>query len=122
MYHDPKSVFSPKERVKSVEVIFDKGQVDGSWSVARLKWDDSFVIGIRWNGDQNSTKGLPQARGNPTWFVVPDELADAVLNAARQSDRMKQDDLLESYRQMAADKEREAEAGEWTEGLIGDAS
>jgi len=122
MYHDPKSVLSPKERVKSVEVIFDKGQVDGSWSVARLKWDDSFVIGIRWNGDQNSTKGLPQARGNPTWFVVPDELADAVLNAARQSDRMKQDDLLESYRQMAADKEREAEAGEWTEGLIGDAS
>lgn len=121
MYHDPKSVFSPKERVKSVEVIFDKGPVDRSWSVARLRWDDSFVVGIRWNGDGSSTTGLPQARGNPTWFVVPDELADAVLNAARQSDRMMQDDLLESYRQMAADKEREAEADQWTEGLMGDA-
>lgn len=121
MYHDPKSVLSPKDRVKSVEVIFDKGPVDSSWSVARLRWDDSFVVGIRWNGDRNSTKGLPQARGNPTWFVVPDEIADAVLNAAREWNRLRQDDLMESYRQMAADEEREAEADEWTEGLLGDA-
>ncbi|HEX8711921.1 MAG TPA: hypothetical protein VF730_08620 [Terracidiphilus sp.] len=121
MYHDPKSVISPKERVKSVEVIYDKGPVDFSWSVARLQWDESIVVGIRWNGDRNSTKGLPQARGNPTWFVVPEELADAVLDAARRWNRVKQDDLAESYRQMAADKEREAEADEWTEGLMGDA-
>jgi len=123
MYNDPKSVLSPKGRIKSVEVIFDKGPKDGSWSVARLTWDNlPNKVGIRWNGDRISTKGLPQARGNPTWFVVPDELADAVLNAARQWERLQQDDLLESYRQMAADKEREAEADDWTEGLIGDAN
>jgi hypothetical protein len=29
-------------------------------------------------------------------------------------------DIEEAYRQMAADEEREAEAMEWTEGLIGD--
>jgi hypothetical protein len=29
--------------------------------------------------------------------------------------------LLDGYRQMAADQEQEAEAEEWTEGLIGDA-
>lgn len=29
-------------------------------------------------------------------------------------------DVEEAYRQMAADEEREAEAMEWTEGLIGD--
>ncbi|MGA2808526.1 MAG: hypothetical protein ABSE87_10350 [Terracidiphilus sp.] len=120
MYHDPKSVLSPKERVKSVEVIFDKGPVDYSWSVARLNWDDSAVVGIRWNGDKESTKGLPQARGNPTWFVVPDELKGAVLKAAEELSRTKQDDLAEGYRQMAADREREAEAEEWTEALIGD--
>lgn len=30
-------------------------------------------------------------------------------------------DLMEAYRQMGADELREAEAEEWTEGLIGDA-
>jgi hypothetical protein len=120
MYHDPKTVLSPKQRVKSVEVVFDKGPVDYSWSVARLKWDDSSVVGIRWNGDSSSTKGLPQARGNPTWFVIPDELADAVLHAAQEWSRVKQNDLAEGYRLMAADREREAEAEEWTEALIGD--
>lgn len=121
MYHDPKAVLSPKERVKSVEVVFDKGPVDQSWSVARLNWNDSTVVGIRWNGDSKSTKGLPQARGNPTWFVVPKELEDAILRAAQESNTARQNDLAEGYRQMAADKEREAEAEEWTEGLIGDA-
>ena len=29
-------------------------------------------------------------------------------------------DIEEAYRQMAADEEREAEAMEWTDGLIGD--
>ena len=120
MYHDPKTVLSPKQRVKSVEVVFDKGPVDYSWSVARLKWDDSSVVGIRWNGDSSSTKGLSQARGNPTWFVIPDELADAVLHAAQEWSRVKQNDLAEGYRLMAADREREAEAEEWTEALIGD--
>jgi len=120
MYHDPKTVLSPKDRVKSVEVIFDAGPVDFSWSVARLKWDDSHAVGIRWNGDKSSTKGLPQARGNPTWFVVPKELEDAVLDAARQANENNQESLAEGYRLMAADRAREAEAEEWTEALVGD--
>jgi len=120
MYHDPKTVLSPKERVKSVEVVFDKGPVDSSWSVARLSWDESAVVGIRWHGYGESTKGLPQARGNPTWFVVPDELKGAVLKAAEELSRNRQDDLAEGYRLMAADREREAEAEEWSEALIGD--
>jgi hypothetical protein len=120
MYHDPKTVLSPKDRVKSVDVVFDAGPVDFSWSVARLNWDDSAVVGIRWNGDKESTKGLPQARGNPTWFVVPDELKGAVLKAAQELRQAKQNNLAEGYRLMAADREREAEAEEWTEALIGD--
>ena len=39
MYHDPKTVLSPKDRVSSVEVVFDKGPVESSWSVARLRWE-----------------------------------------------------------------------------------
>ena len=121
MYHDPKTVLSPKDRVKSVEVIFDAGPVDASWSVARLNWDDSPVVGIRWNGDQTSTKGLPQARGNPAWFILPEDIADAVLVKAKELKRKEAESLLDGYRRMAADQEQEAEAEEWTEGLIGDA-
>ena len=121
MYHDPKTVLSPKDRVKSVEVVFDAGPVDASWSVARLNWDDSPVVGIRWNGDQTSTKCLPQARGNPAWFILPEDIADAVLEKAMELKRKEAESLLDGYRQMAADQEQEAEAEEWTEGLIGDA-
>jgi len=121
MYHDPKNVLSPREMVKSVEVVYDAGPVVASWSVARLKWGDSPAVGIRWNGDDQSSKGLPQARGNPTWFIVPERLADAVLAAAEDARNSAAASLVEGYRLMAADQEQEAEAEEWTEGLIGDA-
>ena len=120
MYHDPKTVLSPKEMVKSVEVAYDAGPVPGSWSVARLTWGDSPAVRIRWNGDERSSKGLPQARGNPTWFIVPDQLADAVLAAAQETSRSKQNALAQGYQMMAADRARDAEAEEWTEALIGD--
>jgi hypothetical protein len=106
--------------VKAVEVIYDKGPVEWSWSVARLKWGDSPVVGIRWNGDSNSSKGTPQARGNPAWFIVPKELESAILNAAQESTQARQNALAEGYRLMAADRAREMEAEEWTEALVGD--
>lgn len=121
MYQDPGKVLSPKNRVRSVKVIFDKGPVDGSWSVAEIDWDDSKAVGIRYNGDSNSHIGLPQSRGNPAWFVLPSELGSAVLAAARDLNKAKRASLEDGYRMMAADREREEEAGEWTEGLIGDA-
>lgn len=121
MYHDPKTVLSPKGRVKSLEVIYDAGPVSDSWSVAKIEWDGSPIVGIRWNGDENSTKGLPQARGNPAWFILPKDIAHAVLEKAKELKRKEAESLLDGYRQMAADQEHEAEAEEWTEGLIGDA-
>jgi cold shock CspA family protein len=121
MYHDPRSVLSPKGRVKSVEVVFDKGAVPESWSVAQIEWDDHAVVGIRWNGDSVSHKGLPQARGNPAWFILPEDIGEAVLVRAKELQRNGAESLLDGYRQMAADQEQEAEAEEWTEGLIGDA-
>lgn len=120
MYRDPKTVSSPKTKVSSVEIVFDKGPVEFSWSVARLKWEGSPAIGIRWNGDSNNSIGTPQSRGNPAWFIVPEELEEAVLKAARDSDRETQTVLAEGYRQMAADRARETEAEEWVEGLVGD--
>ena len=121
MYHDPKTVLSPKGRVKSLEVVYDAGPVPGSWSVAEIEWDGSPIVGIRWNGDENSNKGLPQARGNPAWFILPEDIADAVLEKAQALKRKEAESLLDGYRQMAADQEQEAEAGDWVEGLISDA-
>lgn len=120
MYHDPSTVLSPKDRVKAVDVVFDLGPVDGSWSVAEIDWEDSTAVGIRYNGDSTSTKGSPQARGNPAWFIVPKELESAVLTAAKEISRARSASLAEGYRMMAADREREAEADEWIEGLVGD--
>ncbi len=40
--------------------------------------------------------------------------------AAHETSQTNQADLAEGYRQMAADQEREAEAEEWAEALIGD--
>lgn len=121
MYQDPNTVRSPKHVVKSVKVIYDSGPVEGSWSVAQLEWGERPAIGIRWNGDSNNNKGTPQARGNPVWFIVPEELGDAVLKAAREAKQMEHSALAEGYKMMAADRERENEAEEWSEGLIGDA-
>ncbi len=79
-YVDPASVTSPQDKVSDVEVIHDGGE--HSWSAARLKWEDNPVVGLRWNGsyDSETTKGMPQSRGYPTWFIVPEELQGAVVN------------------------------------------
>jgi hypothetical protein len=120
-YVNPEMVQSPKGRVSDVEVLYDKGPTDQSWSIARLKWDGTEAVGIRWNGEQNQPgSGTPQSRGNATWFIVPGEIVDAVVSAAEALEREKSDVLLAGYREMAADEAREIEAGVWSEALIGD--
>jgi len=121
-YVDPGTVQSPKGRVSDVNVVYDKGPTKSSWSIARLKWEGADALGIRWNGDvdDDSGVGLPQSRGIPIWMIVPQELEDAVLKSVAELETEKDKALLEGYRQMAADQEREAEAMEWSEALIGD--
>jgi enoyl-CoA hydratase/carnithine racemase len=120
-YVDPNKVNAPKRLVSDVQVVFDTHEIEGSWSVALLKWDGRETVGMRWNGDpSNRGIGTPQARGVPTWFIVPEELQDAILEKARELADGGQTMLKAGYEQMARDKEREREAGEWSEGLIGD--
>ncbi len=119
-YISPDTVQSPKGRVADVDVLYDKGPSAASWSIARLKWDGADAVGIRWNGDEDHLVGTPQSRGKATWFIVPDEIVDAVVKAAVSLDKEKADSLLAGYRQMAADVDREAEASEWSEAMIGD--
>jgi hypothetical protein len=121
MYIDPQTVVSPRNKVSRVKVLFDRGPVDYSWSVARLTYDGQECIGIRWNGDEKeSKKGVPLANAHPIWFIVPKEIAGAVEEKVDQLKGKRESDLLEGYRLMATDRARETEAEEWTEALVGD--
>jgi hypothetical protein len=122
MYIDPETVTSPKNKVKNLRVLFDRGPVDYSWSLARLVYGDEERIGIRWNGDnKESKKGVPLANAHPVWFILPKEIEEAVESTIGKLDNEREAELLEGYRQLAADQEQEVEAEEWSEGLIGDA-
>jgi hypothetical protein len=120
-YVRPEEVLSPRSLVGGVlEVIHDPGE--GHMSVARIVWDGEEVIATRWNGTTEQPLGNPVSRGHATWFVVDGYAAAEVEDAARRAAQASPNGLLAQYREMAADEEREREAEEWSEGLIGDAN
>lgn len=79
----PEEVMSPKSRLRGpIEVLVPGGE--GSFSVARFKWDGVPAVGIRWNGEADDGSGArdagnPQSRGLPTWFILPKPVADLVV-------------------------------------------
>jgi len=116
-YRNPRDVISPKRHVSNVQVIYDGGE--RHCAVARLDWDGKPGVGIRWNGNaKDQPLGNPQSRGHPFWFLMPDEFSDLVLQRAREL--APETELDAAYREMAADSEREQEATEWSQALIGD--
>ena len=118
-YVRPEEVLSPRKHVGGViEVIHDPGE--GHMSVARITWDDRERIATRWNGDDERPLGNPVSRGQATWFVVDDYAAASVEQAARDAAQDSPHGLAAGYREMAQDLDREREAGDWMEGLIGD--
>jgi hypothetical protein len=120
-YIRPEEVLSPKTMVGGVlEVIHDPGE--NRMSVARILWEDEEKIATRWNGSDEQPLGNPVSRGHATWFVVDDYAAAKVEEAARAAAEQSPNSLVARYREMANDLDREREAEEWSEGLIGDAS
>lgn len=120
-YIRPSEVLSPKNCVGGiVEVIHDPGE--NRMSVARIVWDEKEVIATRWNGNDAQPLGNPVSRGYATWFVVDEYAAANVEEAARAAAENSPNSLVAKYREMANDEDREREAEEWSEGLIGDAS
>lgn len=82
-YIDPETVRSPVKSWELDRVLINRG--DGSWSLARGRWDGSDVYAIRWNGSNQDTGiGNPQSHGYPTWFVLPDEIAEMVIKSERE--------------------------------------
>jgi len=122
-YVEPAAVWAPRASIRSVDILYNSTPGGpGGWSVARINWEGSEALGIRWNGGDGSGIGNPQSRGNPTWFILPDELRESILNRIDDLAMEGPGGLLEGYRAMAKDAEGEREAEEWVEGLIGDVS
>jgi hypothetical protein len=120
-YIEPATVLAPKTSVRSVEILYSTG--NGGWAVARVGWEGLERVGIRWNGAEDGPGiGNPQSRGNATWFILPEELDKVILDRVDELNMSGPGGLLERYREMASDSQQEAEAEEWSEGLIGDAS
>lgn len=77
-YTRPEQVRSPQDRLQELQVIHDGGE--GSWSLARMKWDGENAVGIRWNGNDSSPNGNPLSTGKPIWFILPEEIAGIVVS------------------------------------------
>ena len=124
-YVKPETVLSPRNKVGGVDVLYDVGdKEDGSWSVAEVKWEGKRRIGVRWNGSgpAHQGRGNPTSRGQPTWFLLPEELQEVVEQRIRQLPNSEERKLQAGYVAMAADREREAEADGWSEDLLSDAT
>jgi hypothetical protein len=86
MSMSPFACVFPQRRVKNLEVIWDGGEhVDGDpmsgWSAASMLWDGWAAIGMRWNcGDDNTGIGSPNSSGYPVWFILPETIAQTVLD------------------------------------------
>jgi hypothetical protein len=82
---DPRTVLSPRGSVRNLNVLFDGGIWDDAkpswsgWSLAKLTWDGGPAVGVRWNGVLGEGVGNPQSRGLPTWFILPEPLAEIAL-------------------------------------------
>jgi hypothetical protein len=84
-YQDPRLVKSPKYAVSHLDVRYDGGAQTADtdrpdwagWSYARLEWCEEPAGALRWNGNETSV-GMPQARGMATWFILPKPIADVL--------------------------------------------
>jgi hypothetical protein len=120
-YIDPSSVVAPRASLRSIDVLYNTGP--GGWSAASVVWENARRIGIRWNGASSGPGvGNPQSRGNATWFIIPEALEQAVMEKLEELSIGGPGGLMERYEEMANDKQREREAEEWSEGLIGDST
>jgi len=94
-YQDPNVVKSPKGAITHLHVVYDGGEqvadagAWSGWSIAELEWYEEATMACRWNGssenEQVSEIGNPQSRGNPTWFIIPRPLQDAIREKLRDA-------------------------------------
>ncbi|RYU91346.1 hypothetical protein EWM62_05240 [Mucilaginibacter terrigena] len=91
IYHDPATVWSPRDCIDNVQLLYDGGLTD-VYSLAIVTWEGQERIGIRWNVNQrewadpakasNTVRciGEPNSRGYPTWFIMPEVFLSSLLS------------------------------------------
>lgn len=62
--------------IKEVVYINQKNR----WALVVLVWEGKIRLATRWFW---SSLGDPNSRGVPTWHILPDELAEPILNKLR---------------------------------------
>ena len=81
-YVKPDLVVSPKSLVSNLKVIYD-GEVN-SWALVEMEWGGAEAVRLRWNDGSEDQRfpgiGNPQSRGLPTWFILPEEIAEVVIS------------------------------------------
>ena len=103
-YLQPQSVISPKDRWQLLGIVYDRGEHESS--VAFGNWDGEPRLVSRWNGslnDPHTNKGNPISNFQPTWFVLPDFIAQATLKEllmmhAKGDQQVNHDVLLEAIK------------------------
>jgi hypothetical protein len=102
-YQNPRQVKSPKGAVTHLRVLYDGGEQTSAqewdgWSIAELEWFEEPVLACRWNGsttnDNCSEIGNPQSRGNPTWFILPKPLEEAIKRQLKNAPDRSQERAL----------------------------
>lgn len=92
-------VTSPRRSWSLIRVL-ESGDSEDSFgqrvAIALGKWDDEPVLGMRWNGSDDSPIGNPQSRGLPTWFIVPKRLEESVLKTLSLDEQKIAKSILES--------------------------
>lgn len=69
-YVPPHEVTSPRLKWSLITVL-DPGKGEETSALALGRWEGDPVLGIRWNGTEDSPVGSPQSRGIATWHILP---------------------------------------------------
>lgn len=79
----PKEVISPKEKLELLHIVEDGTKTGKGYSIAKLRWKNTEVYGIRYDGDNEEDKGFPTTgRGyQAAWFILPEAVAYPYLRS-----------------------------------------
>ena len=67
---------SPKCSIGGPYVVVFKN-IEERWAIVAMDWDDEPRLGIRWFW---KNAGNPFSSSHPTWFVIPSQLNNSILN------------------------------------------
>jgi len=77
-YIPPEEVVSPKRQWSLISILYNPKKA-AQCVLALGRWENKPVLALRWNGKAGNPIGSPQSRGLPTWFIVPDQFASALI-------------------------------------------